>query len=187
MEHITQNRTFPRWERPTLSFKLPLYQRCVLVLLAGFTVIASGTQMILAQTTTVPRENPFAAFADIFLGQPRSAIEAGGFTCPVSSFGGSTDEHCIMSLKSNVFSSAGVDIVDNVIHYITFNVRKNTLRVGDLVLLWGMPEIVVRGRQVLMRWHQSSIFAAATSYTGKFSPRLPVTSVSIAQTGCNQC
>jgi hypothetical protein len=134
--------------------------------------------MSLRQSST-QISDPFAAFADVFPGQPKSAATARGFSCPAGTYG-SPNEHCMLYLKGSVFSHVGVDVVDGTIRYSSFTVRKSTLRVGDLVLLWGMPDIEARGDVVVLRWHRIDTIAIGTSSIGKFSLLLGVNRVSVS-------
>ena len=157
--------------------KLTRYLSVMCVVLVGCTAVNLGARS-LGQSRAAAR-NPFFAYVDVLPGQPKSVAIARSFVCPAQIYD-TQDEHCDFRPKSGVFSHVAVDIVDGTISYGSFTVRNKTLRVGDLVLLWGMPDIEEHGFVVVLRWHHIDTIAMATSSAGKFSLMLGVNRVFIS-------
>jgi len=150
-------------------------------MLIGFTTLNFGAKA-LGQSGVAARD-PVAEFADVLPGQPKSAIVARGFSCPALAYR-SPNEHCSLRPKRSAFSHVDVDIVSGRISHSSFNVRSNLLRVGELVLLWGIPEIEAGANTVVLRWHRIDTTAIATSHTGKFSFLLGVDRLFISAKCC---
>ena len=118
------------------SFKQFSPLRWVFILLTGFTAANVGVRS-LALTASVP-SNPFVAYADIFPGQPASAIEARRFSCPsvYDDYQPPTGLYCTLTPVDDVFSNVTVVIFGGTIHQMTFIMRENRLTVGDLELIF---------------------------------------------------
>jgi hypothetical protein len=118
--------------------KLPVYLRIAFVLVIGLSASTCGV-VVLARSTIQPT-SPFASFADVLPRQPRSAIEAWGFTCPQmgeDDYEYHTCYTCVLWPTAGPFAQVGVVISEGDIRQTVFTMRPNTLRVGDLMLLWG--------------------------------------------------
>jgi hypothetical protein len=154
-------------------------------MVSGFTTLCVGARA-LAGYTTLP-SNPFASFADVLPGQPRSALVARGFSCPVSFFIATdpdvTDETCVFYQAIDIFRQVQVTVSQGVIRHLTFIMRENALTIGDLAALWGNPEVQEYGRSVDLFWRSHGVYAIASNISGRFSPFLPVWSVSFTDTG----
>lgn len=167
--------------RNTPPIVLPLAVLVALMLLLAFTA-ASAATMALTHITTLPFD-PFASFVDIFPGQPLSAVEAHGLSCLVDNVGGSESPPvliCTLLPKSGTLSWVSVMVDQDAIHHTMFRMRENVLLVGDLIALWGQPEVYMYSRSVYLRWRWRGIFAFASHDTGQLSFFLPVQSVTFA-------
>ena len=165
------------------SRKLLLYLLVIFLTWLGFAA-ASMSAMALAQYTPAP-PNPFASFADVFPGQPRSSLIARRFSCLTGSYNfteGAPNEYCTLNPASGIFSHVMVGINQDTIQNILFMVRDDTLRVGNLMLLWGKPEVHEYSRSVYLYWRSRGVFAIASHDTARFSLFLPVRRVSIGDT-----
>ena len=110
----------------------------------------------------------FAGFSDLFPGQQVDArqIEVAGFSClletaPVPA---DTSLRCSRDLGTGPFSHVSVVLWDGVVNQFEVTVREQSLRLGDLVLLWGDPEISVTNSLVMMRWPAAGIIAVGRSF-----------------------
>jgi hypothetical protein len=122
---------------------------------------------------TQPSPEPFVSLADLFPGQPRSAVEARGFSCMVIGFG-TYAETCLLLPNTGIFSEIGV--TTSPLGYVNssyFRLREDTLRLGDLAALWGRPEVYDQYEYLLFSWFGGSV-NATSAYTGRFSFLLPV-------------
>jgi hypothetical protein len=147
--------------------------------------VASIVPRMLGRNTDPPHI-PFAAFADVFPGQPRSGVAARKFSCPMSDFGGyrgRTDEFCYLYLATGVFSRVGTTISKESIRVIYFTLRDNTLKMGDLMLLLGTPEVRDYGYFSYFRWPQSGATAVTDLSRGKSFFLLAVRSILIVDAG----
>ncbi len=166
-----------RWASHTLSRKLPLYLRMALVLVIGLSASTCGV-VVLVRSTTQPTD-PFASFIDVFPRKPRSAIEARVFRCPPTDE--DADEYytgytCFLWPAAGPFAQVAAVISEGNIRQTVFTSRPNTLRVGDLMVLWGRPEIRMYSHAVYLLWRSHRIFAWVSDYAGhgQMSPFLPV-------------
>ena len=115
-------------------FRVPAYLRLVFLLLIGFSV-ASLLVRTLAFTVLVS-PNPFTAYADIFPGQPDSAIQSRAFSCRSQ-----PEEHpvptglsCAFVPTEGIFSKITVITSQSAIQNTIFEIREKNLRVGDVEL-----------------------------------------------------
>jgi hypothetical protein len=163
----------------TFHFQMPPYLLVVFSLLVGFAVVSLGVWAL--GQSAVPLPNPFAAFADVFPGQPRSAAQMRGFLCLTSAYGSEPNEYCSVDLARGIVSQIDVYIAEDLIDEISFRLREDTLRVGDLMLIWGTPEIRENGHSVYFYWRSMGVTAMVTEYFGRFSHFLPVRRVIIGK------
>ena len=180
MEHIIRERVYPPSEELTPSPKLPTYLCVVLILLTGFTVVSLSARM--AAQYTAPPPNPLASFADMLPGQPGSDLEARGFSCYGEDYDYQDAEAtCVIDLATGAFTRVGVLISgDNIIRYVTFMTRGNVLRLGDLMLSLGRPEMHRYGQHMEFAWPGTGIVASTHAYTAQYSAFLPLWSISFA-------
>lgn len=178
MELMTRGIVFPHPARVGFGVKLPLYLRIMLATLVSISVITLGVYA-LAQQMEQP-SNPFSPYVDIFLGQPQSAVVAQGFSCAMYFNGGyysGLDDYCTLKLAQGAVSSIGVLISQDVGRQITFGLRENTLRLGDLVALWGRPNVHQYGPSVSFSWRRIGVTTLTLTYTRPFSLFIPVRSI----------
>lgn len=178
MEHITP-RSPREWQSRTHVIHPLAYLLVALIVWMGFTVVILGAQGL--GQDTEPPTNPFAAFAHFFPGQPGSAIQGYGFLCSRGLYAYLPNEHCTLNPTEGAFSQIGVVISEDVIDEISFRMRDDTFRLGDLTLLLGKPEVRESSRSVYLFWRGSGVTAIVTEYTGHFSPFLRLRRVIIAQ------
>jgi hypothetical protein len=176
VEQIAQQTIAPSG-RHASSLKLPLYLWVVMVV--SFNALIIGARLLGHGGTSPP--NPFASFGDVFLGQPRSAIEAQGFLCKTHVPGGGNilEEFCDSSPDSGTFSLISVGMTQGNIRFITFVARTQAFRVGDLVALRGRPEVNEYGHTAHLYWRNRNVKAVTFPYHGSFSLFLPVLRVHI--------
>jgi hypothetical protein len=148
----------------------------VFIVLVGC-VTASASVVALARTAT-PSPSPFAAYADVFPGQIRRAVAARGFSCLERYDGGySPNLDCTLNPVAGDFSQVSLVIEDGVIDEISFGLRDDTFRVGDLMLLWGAPVVHEFSRSVYLHWRSQGVFALVRGYS-EFSLYLPIPRIS---------
>jgi len=159
------------------------YLRFVLILLSGF-ALANICATILAKSTApaLAPDNPFLEYANLFPGQPISAMEGGGFTCWNShTTNGSFVPACRVTPPSGAFSNIDLFISAGNIRQITFILRDDRLKAGDLVLLFGKPSFRRYTHNVFFFW--SNLFVhVSTTDRGNPAPMRPVWSVTFAST-----
>ena len=177
MEQITHSRTRQGASSPYPIPKLPRFVVLVLIVLTGFTVANIGMRAMGQYTVRPP--NPFSAFADVFPGEPASAIEAHDFSCVDNNYYGSSAEaHCFFQPAASAFSSVDVLIYQDTILKTTFLVGENLLQVGDLAVLLETNELQTYPNQVAFVLLGRFVIAQTIAHDGGLSPFLPVWSVS---------
>jgi hypothetical protein len=151
-------------------FRLPPYLWAVLVMVIGFTALITGVRALAHDG--LPSTNPFASFSDVFPGRTRTGIEALGFLCrthPWSDGAGTPEELCESRPYSGPFSLISLSITQGHIRSSIFVARAGALQVGDLLALWGRPEVRPNGHVPHLAWRRRGIGAVITSYHGAFS------------------
>jgi hypothetical protein len=153
------------------------------ILLTGFTVANVATRTLALRTTTL--SNPFATYADIFPGQPATAIEARAFSCPsnYNDYKPPTGLYCSFTPIDSIFSSVVVVIDGGKIQQLNFVMRRNALTVGDLELILQTPATHRLTHTVYFAFPQQKSFALAQTSqdTAQFSVFLPVWRISFTQ------
>jgi hypothetical protein len=146
----------------------------------GLTVMSGGA--IALTRNAAPVSDPFVGLTDIFPGQPRTALEARGFSCFVSnySYRSTPAEYCFLSRDEGVFSVVEALVSGVTIREVDFKVRENSLRIGDLMLLWGSPAIYEHTDSVNFLW-EHGIGAVATPHGRHPSYMLAVKTIYITE------
>ena len=119
----------------TPSFMLTPYL-LLSILFVGFAAVIISMGAL--EQPIVPPTNPFSAYADIFPGQPESALEGREFSCFADDRSydhDPSDTTCILHPESGVFLSLQVIISKGMIRQITFLTHENILTIGDLALI----------------------------------------------------
>ena len=162
--------------------RVPAYLRLVLMLLVGFAVANIGARTLARSATA--SSNPFLAYADIFPGQPTSAIQARGFSCPsdLDYNDATVGTFCRTTPTDGVFSQIYVIISNGIIRNVNFIMRDKTLMVGDLEIVLGVPLIHKYPQTPFFIWISKNITVKATIvYAGRFSLFLPIWGVSFRE------
>lgn len=179
-EVTTQRTTAGASQRLLPVFRLPLYLHVTLVILAVTAVVLMGWVVLVRQP--VQPENPVAPYAEIFPGQPRSALM--NLSCP-SFLGTSPTEswvrdYCALTPQKSAFWQVSVVIKDSIVQRTDFAVRKDNLTLGDLVFLWGRPEVRVRQKLAVFEWEKLGIIGIGWTESRQVSYFTPVTRLSIS-------
>jgi hypothetical protein len=124
----------------------------------------------------------FAAYAHILPGQhvEVAALEAEGFSCKDDSRPTPADlaQLCSNGEGNRQVSAITIAVWDGIVERLDLNPRDRAFVVGDLVLLWGKPEIQQIGPWLSLRWRGRHISASAWSASGQFSNFQPVLQLS---------
>lgn len=161
--------------------RLPFYLR-VILLTTSVVAVVVVSWTLLVKITARPQA-PFSAYTDVFPGQPHSAVLARGISCdPDPDL--TLTQYCTHAPSTGPFSLIAMTISDGVIRRVNFTVRENTLRVGDLPLAWGQPNIRLYGHSVTLDWPSIGATANAWAQRGRFSYFMPVQRISLAHLRC---
>jgi hypothetical protein len=166
------------------TFALPPMLHLPLIIVTAFTVFTVVTRVIAGFIPTPP--NPFAVYADVFPGQSRAALADHGFVCPPrvsGSYGAPAYASCEAWPTTGLFSQVRVTLAQDVIRQIDFVLRGTTLRVGDLITLWGSPHIVGARNVQYYYWTGGAIQASALTVSQRHRLLSPLNQVSIVQSG----
>lgn len=161
MEITTQNRGWLQSEVQSRAVKIPRYLLAIVILFSSLYVAIISLRGLVLQTT---EPIPLAALfldADDLIGQPISTIDSQGFSCAYLDEPDFIPEvQCNLDSPSGTFSRVTIVSRGNVIYAVEFTAHENTLRVGHLLWLWGIPEIKKYGRRsVYLSWRKQSIYA----------------------------
>jgi hypothetical protein len=139
------------------------------------TITAISEVTVMAIRRSEPPFDPFAPYADILPGQSREGVSARGFNCQFVT-GPHFEEICTLTPEASVFATIQPTIAVNTgrISRVVFWLREKTLTVGDLVILWGEPEIAIYSRTANFRWNNVHVVAIPETYDGDFSYWLPI-------------
>jgi hypothetical protein len=163
----------------TFVTTLIIVVRALLLLLAG----ASISLVVLASSTSGGSRpvDPFASYADLLLLEPPDEFISRGFNCTVE-FAPKFAWNCTLNPPTGTFADIQVRIAygDDGISQVTYRPRQNALSLGDLVLLWGTPEVSLASGRVNFNWPDVHARAtAATNDTQRISYFLPVSTLSM--------
>jgi hypothetical protein len=144
MEQSIRNATYPqtrpRKEQPAPTLTLyQLYLRVIALLVASFALISLGA--VTMSKYIPPPPNPFVAYLDIFPGQPMSAVVQRGFSCQSieNYYTNPPESRCILTLTNRIFSTIQVAGSNQRVREIKFTLSENRLRLGDLLVMFGLP------------------------------------------------
>ena len=179
MEQVIPRPQSPPQAR-SLALHLPRYLLAMLLLLLACTGVTLSVWG-LGHSPQLP-PNPFISFADVFPGQPRSAVVSRGFSCLTSAYSGyseSPNEICSLWPKDGLFSQVSVGINQDIVQNILFTLHENTLRIGDLMLLWGQQDFHMYNGAGYFFWGNTHNTTSAVNHTRRFSHFLSVRKVYI--------
>jgi hypothetical protein len=169
-----------------ISIRLPWFAWITLSLLTSITIIVMG--VIVATRREV--SNPFSDFGELFGDEARQAAVARGFTCQdreLNSRLQTLSGYCAQRDADTMFSGIYMWMSGNVADEISFSLRENALTLGDLMLLWGEPEIQLSCTVVAITWPAHRIHGfAAPPPNGQIGYFLPIRSVSFTRSGSSQ-
>lgn len=142
----------------------------LMVTLVAVTLVVSAVAKRLGDQ---PLSDPFTAFANVFPGQSLDTrtLIAQGFSCKLDSQPSPADvsELCTRTLASSLFSTINLTVWDGVVKWLDLKVRENDLRVGDLSLQWGSPEVRIEGTWVHLSWPNHHVTGLGLTYNGRFT------------------
>ena len=185
MENIVRERIYPPSVNPIPRLRLSPLLLMVFVMVVGFGVVIIGAKAV-AQYTPLP-SNPFPAYADVFPGQPASALETRAFSCQQEQdydrdhYNLPEELYCTFTPTAGVFSYVAVKIYEDIIYQVTFTIRERSLQVGDLEMFLKMLKLHTLHRAAYFFLPGSFVIARTAGYTGQFSLFLPVWSVSFTE------
>jgi hypothetical protein len=126
--------------------------------------------------------DPFTLYTDIVPGEraDSSALQARGFWCLADSLPSPADitVNCASSVQTESIAGINVVIWDGVVQRLDFALHEGELRVGDLALLWGRPEIHKAVRSIMLIWRERRITALSRTDDGHFTYFKPVLQLS---------
>ena len=151
-----------------------VYLHFVFILVLGFTLTNIGVTIFAQATSPVlPLSNAFLEYAIIFPGQPISIVEGKGFTCWNNhQYDGSFEPICRLTQPSGVFSNIDLFTSDGIIRQITFLIHDDTLRAGDLILLFGSPNFRVYPHMIFFFWSDLFVHISTTDRGNSVPMRL---------------
>ena len=151
-----------------------------LTLRGAMLVLAMLSTSVMALVTipnNQPTPDPFAPYAGILLGQTHDSISHPEFDCQFD-YMTSLEESCRLTLENGIFSEIYIWIAQDTGRIkVAFMPREKTLTLGDLMLLWGKPEIAIYSKTINFRWPNAHVTAVLQAYPGHISYWLPITYV----------
>ena len=187
MEQSIQKHIYPEAEQHPQRLNWSLLARIVFMMVAGFAVMTEAARA--AAHYASPPFNPFSTYADIFPGQTARAIETRPFSCLVTHnyYHDPTRDHnpsqetCILVLSEGVFFRIEANLVQGTIFKLTFIVRDNALRLGDLERIMDTSAVHIYDREVYFTSPHNLVVTKTAAYSGRFSLFLPVWSVAFTR------
>jgi hypothetical protein len=157
-------------------FVIPVRAAFVLMTIASVSVTA-----LLTYGRSEQPVDPFAPYADIMPGQSRDAVSQHGFNCQLVIL--LFNESCLLNPEMGIFSEIQVRIgVDGRVRSVIFTPREKTLTYGDLVLLWGRPQIAIYSRIANLRWPNVDVVTIPPPHSRPFSYWHPIIYVAFEST-----
>ncbi len=176
MEQIVQEKIYREVESHIPRPKFSSILLIMFTLLIGFAAIVVSTRA-LAQCS-IPPPDPFPAYADIFPGQPESAVKERAFSCSgYYNYYNSIVAGCTITRSAGIFSKVSISISEGIIRNIIFFTRDNSLTMGDLVIFLKTPASNII-------YHFADFYVPGLTfrvkYGGSFSLFVPVQSISLS-------
>lgn len=150
-------------------------------------VLMTIASVSMTALVTVPHNqqpfDPFAPYVDILPGQSQDAVLQQGFNCQIN-IAPVFHETCSLTPETGMFSEIQVWIAFDTgrVSRVVFEPREKALTLGDLVVLWGNPEIDIYGRIANLRWRNAHVVAIPQTDQGEFSYWLPIGYVAFEST-----
>ena len=159
--------------------RLPAYLRIIFAVLAGnIALVMAWTALV--RTPTL-RQDPFSSYEYIFLGRLKSDLVVEEYSCQAGPIP-RLMEYCSYAPTAGTFSHIGVMVEGSRIILVTFTLRENTLRIGDLALWWGKPDVQLMGRVVTLSWPGRGVTTLTIpSHSRRFDYFSPVLHIALAQ------
>lgn len=145
------------------------YFSLALLLLTGFTVASVGVGALERNTET--HSNPFEVYLDIFPGQPMSAVVERGFSCffVPSYYKHPAQNICTMRPPAGIFSGIGITGSVQSVWEIRFILSEKTLRLGDVLVMFGLPQYHSYAQTTFVFWRDYYV-SAPTSGGANVNP-----------------
>ncbi len=155
---------------------------------AALVLIGIASVFVLALATNrdnQPPFNPFAPYADILSAQSPDTFLQRGFNCPFKRTSTFDDTICFLALDNGVFLRihARFPYNSDQVSTLIFIPRDNAVLLGQLVLLWGKPELLGSSQYANFQWPSRHIIAVPQSDNSQFSYWLPISSVAFGAVG----
>ncbi len=165
MERIQPNHRRFQPLHLSLRLQLPLYLWFMLGVFLGILFMVAAVTALTRYMQPPP--NPFSSYVDVLPGHPKQAAIERGFTCFANMY--DDGESCTRRDEpaSPLFSRVHLSTLGDHIHTLSFNVYADTLTIGDLMLLWGRPDIQRSGRVAQVHWPSPSVTALAVGQSAR--------------------
>ena len=149
-------------------------------------MIAITSASMIVTITARPTEqpfDPFAAYVDILPGKPLDSTYRHGFKCNSIYSAVSLRESCSTTLKIGIFSDIEVLNIPytGLISRVVFRPHENLLLLGDLILLWGKPDITFFNRMAHLRWRDRGVVAILQTNRRHLSYWAPISYVAFEE------
>jgi len=161
------------YPRTSFAPRLPV-RFGIMILAISLCFFALTISISLSKSSEMPTD-VFAAYPDIFPGQYWARAMESVFRCNFEFRSGST--YCFSRQQDDLFANISLTIRGSKITKITFTLRQNMLKLGDIVALWDKPGIQIAGYLAYLDWRNQKIKAIAYTDDGRFDYFLPVISV----------
>ncbi len=166
-------------------FKIPRLWFIIMLLVIVFLLMIAAASTLAVRPDESSPSDPFAPYADLFPDQQIDLrqLEQKGFVCQPDSNPAPSDTSvsCSHHLQTGPFMYMSLVIRDGFAHWLTFSVREQSLMLGHLILLWGVPEIMISGNWMAVRWNMPGrIIRTGWMPYGEFNYLQPVTVLSFA-------
>lgn len=135
----------------------PLYLSLILRLLVGVITVVAGVLTI--TRSWHPFSDPFSDIPHLLNGDVRQMASAAGFTCDDMLLE-DQPAYALCTHNNPIYAGHFLRINTNVTNEIVFSPESANLRIGDLVLRWGEPEVWIYCGAVIASWPAHHILVA---------------------------
>lgn len=134
--------------------------------LLGISAVCLGANVL--GHTAPPAPNPFVDYLDIFPGQSMTTLAVRGFSCQsVQNYYTTPAEgRCRLSPASGLFSDIEVAGSGQRVRETTFTLRANTLRLGDLLVMFNVPDFRAFSQTTFAYWRSYFVSLSTTHHIG---------------------
>lgn len=153
------------------------------MVILGVISFTTGMVVLTALVVFTPRlavlqPNPLAAYTDLIPGRITNVALLDDFSCSAAV---DSMKLCSFTPTAGTVEHISIIIKHDVIYGTSFHFRDNSLRIGDLALMWGTPRIVRSEESISLFWFRNNTIITLPSLRGRLNYSRPIRAISMGE------